>query len=77
MSLLASYALFALITTLANFGIQELAIRLYQGFPALWLSLLAGTAVGLVLKYVLFSISRAEIQCMTGKSSSCTPSWAC
>lgn len=53
MSLLASYALFALIATLANIGTQELVMRLYQGSPALWLSLLAGTAVGLVLKYLL------------------------
>lgn len=53
MSLLATYAFLALIATLANIGTQELAMRLYQGELALWLSLIAGTGVGLVVKYVL------------------------
>ena len=47
------YTIFALFATMANIGSQEVAIRLYQGSFAVMLSILVGTAVGLVLKYWL------------------------
>lgn len=53
MKLVSSYALFALISTLANIGSQEISLRLYPGDHALMLSVMVGTAVGLVVKYVL------------------------
>jgi putative flippase GtrA len=46
------YVLFAVIATLANLATQELVIRLAPVAP-LTLSILAGTAAGFVLKYVL------------------------
>lgn len=51
--LAALYGLFAVIATLANLGAQMLAIRLYGGAWAIELSMLAGTLVGLAVKYVL------------------------
>ncbi len=47
------YTIFALFATIANIGSQEIAITLYQGSFAIMLSILVGTAVGLVLKYWL------------------------
>jgi len=47
------YTIFALFATVANIGSQEIAITLYQGSFAIMLSIFAGTAVGLVLKYWL------------------------
>ncbi len=47
------YTIFALFATVANIGSQEIAITLYQGSFAIMLSILVGTAVGLVLKYWL------------------------
>ncbi len=47
------YTIFALFATVANIGSQEVAITLYQGSFAVMLSILVGTAVGLVLKYWL------------------------
>ncbi len=47
------YTIFALFATMANIGSQEVAITLYQGSFAVMLSILVGTAVGLVLKYWL------------------------
>jgi putative flippase GtrA len=47
------YALFALIATATNIGAQELVIRGYTGAFAVLLSVVVGTAVGLVVKYVL------------------------
>ena len=47
------YALLALIATAANIGSQDLVIRAYSGAYAILLSILVGTAIGLVVKYVL------------------------
>jgi putative flippase GtrA len=47
------YTIFALFATVANIGSQEIAITLYQGSFAIMLSILVGTAIGLVLKYWL------------------------
>ena len=53
MKLTFTYALLALIATLGNIAAQELSGRLYAGPAAVTLSVLVGTAAGLVLKYVL------------------------
>ena len=48
-----NYSLFALIATAANIGAQDLAIRIYDGVFGVWTSVVVGTGVGLVVKYVL------------------------
>lgn len=48
-----SYAIFALIATTANIGIQVLVIHIYQGVFAIPASIIAGTGVGLIVKYIL------------------------
>ena len=48
-----NYSLFALIATAANIGSQDLAIRIYDGVFGVWTSVVVGTGVGLVVKYVL------------------------
>lgn len=53
MKLAAIYTTLAVIATFANLAAQELAIRLYGGAYAILLSVLFGTAVGLVVKYIL------------------------
>ena len=47
------YALLAAIATLVNIGSQDLVVRLYSGPLDVAASMLVGTAVGLVVKYVL------------------------
>jgi putative flippase GtrA len=47
------YTLFALVATLANIGSQDITTRVYQGRFDITLSILVGTAVGLLVKYVL------------------------
>jgi putative flippase GtrA len=47
------YSLLAAIATLANIGAQDVVIRLYDGIGAVTLSMIVGTGVGLVVKYVL------------------------
>ncbi len=52
--LAALYTLFAAIATVANIGSQDLVVRLLHHLPyAIALSVLVGTGVGLVVKYVL------------------------
>lgn len=51
--LVAFYILFAAFATLANIGTQFVFFRIYAGSFALPLAMIAGTAVGLVLKYGL------------------------
>ena len=46
------YIAFAVVATLANLGVQEIVIRLAPVAP-LTLSILAGTAAGFALKYIL------------------------
>ncbi|MGX5668984.1 GtrA family protein [Rhizobium daejeonense] len=53
MTLAFTYALFAVIATAVNIGTQDILMRIYSGPYALGLSVLAGTAIGLVVKYVL------------------------
>ncbi len=53
MKIALMYTIFALFATVANIGSQEITIRLYQGSFAVMLSILVGTAAGLVLKYWL------------------------
>lgn len=53
MRLAITYAILALIATAANIGAQDLVVRLHAGAHAVLLSVLVGTAVGLVVKYVL------------------------
>lgn len=48
-----SYAIFALIATAANIGVQDLFIRAYSGDFAILASVLVGTGAGLVVKYIL------------------------
>jgi putative flippase GtrA len=47
------YSLYAVVATLANIGSQDITTRLYQGRFDITLSVLVGTAVGLLVKYVL------------------------
>ena len=53
MRLVTLYALLALIATVANIGMQDVVVRVYAGPFAIILAMLAGTAVGLVVKYLL------------------------
>jgi putative flippase GtrA len=53
MKLATTYTIFALLSTIANIGSQDLALRLYSGLYAVTLSVMIGTGVGLVVKYVL------------------------
>jgi putative flippase GtrA len=48
-----SYSMFALIATLANIGAQDVLTRIYGGAFSILLSVLIGTGVGLVIKYIL------------------------
>ncbi|QGZ60811.1 GtrA family protein [Paraburkholderia acidisoli] len=47
------YAVLALIATAANIGAQDLFVRAWSGPYAIALSVIVGTGVGLVVKYVL------------------------
>lgn len=47
------YALLAVVATVANIGSQDLLLRLYGGSFHFLTSVLFGTAVGLLVKYVL------------------------
>ncbi len=53
MKLAVIYAILALIATAANIGSQAIAIAIYAGAYGVMLSVLVGTAVGLVIKYIL------------------------
>jgi putative flippase GtrA len=47
------YAIFALIATAANIGAQDLVVRTYSGAFDIPASVIVGTGVGLVVKYIL------------------------
>jgi putative flippase GtrA len=49
----ALYALLAAIATLVNIGSQAITVAIYHGPYAVPLSVMVGTGVGLLLKYVL------------------------
>lgn len=53
MKLVVKYTLFAAIATAMNIGAQELVVRAYAGSHQLIASVIVGTGVGLVTKYVL------------------------
>lgn len=53
MKLTFVYAFLAMIATATNIGAQELAIRTYSGSYDVLLSVIVGTGVGLIVKYVL------------------------
>ena len=53
MKIAIAYTAFAIIATIANLGSQELIFQLYHYSFRVELSVLAGTAIGLVVKYVL------------------------
>lgn len=48
-----TYTILALIATGANIASQDIATRLYQGAYAITLSILIGTGIGLLVKYIL------------------------
>lgn len=48
-----NYTIFAIIATAVNIGFQELSICLYTGIFSLYISIITGTAAGLVIKYAL------------------------
>lgn len=48
-----NYVIFALIATAANIGAQDLVIRTYSGAFDILASVVVGTCVGLVVKYIL------------------------
>lgn len=48
-----NYTSFALIATAANIGAQDLVIRTYSGAFDILASVVVGTGVGLVVKYIL------------------------
>jgi putative flippase GtrA len=48
-----NFAIFALIATVANIGAQDLVIRAYSGAFDIQASVVVGTGVGLVVKYIL------------------------
>jgi putative flippase GtrA len=47
------YALFALISTVVNIAFQYISFLVYDGYLSLYAAMIAGTAAGLVLKYIL------------------------
>ena len=53
MQLAILYALIALLATAANIGAQELTVRGYHGAYAVAVAVCVGTAIGLVIKYLL------------------------
>ena len=53
MSLALLYLFLAAIATASNIGAQDIVIRLYHGPFAIELSVLVGTAIGLLVKYAL------------------------
>ncbi len=52
MTLIAQYALFAMVAIAVNIGVQAAFLRVYGGALAVPLSILAGTLAGLVVKYI-------------------------
>lgn len=52
-TLVLSYSFFASITTIVNLGSQMASVAIYKGPYAIPLSIFAGTAIGLLMKYLL------------------------
>ena len=53
MKLVFNYTLFAIFSTVANILSQDVSIQIYSGAYAVYLSMIVGTAIGLIVKYVL------------------------
>jgi putative flippase GtrA len=53
MTLVLSYSLFAVIATIANVASQEISLLFYRGPHELMVAIPVGTAVGLVVKFLL------------------------
>jgi putative flippase GtrA len=53
MKLIANYSLFALLATLSNIAAQDVTVHYYNGVYAIELSVIVGTAIGLIIKYIL------------------------
>jgi putative flippase GtrA len=53
MKLAVTYTVFAIIATIANIAAQDITVHIYIGMYSIILSVIAGTAVGLVIKYIL------------------------
>jgi putative flippase GtrA len=53
MKLSITYTIFAILSTIANIGSQDLSLRIYSGIYSVLISVVIGTGVGLVVKYVL------------------------
>lgn len=53
MKLTLNYLIFALLATAANIGTQDIVIRGYNGAYAIVISVVVGTSVGLIVKYLL------------------------
>ena len=62
MHTLFRYSLFAALAILLNLASQEISLRLYQGLYALYVAIIAGTAVGLISKYVLDKLFIFNVQ---------------
>jgi len=48
-----TYALFALIATAANIGVQDVVVRFYNRSLQIPVSIISGTGIALLIKYVL------------------------
>ena len=51
--LAARYVAFAAASTVVNLGVQHLSLAVYRGPLAVWTSIVAGTGIGFLCKYVL------------------------
>lgn len=47
------YTLFALLSTALNTAFQYISFLIYEGFLSLYIAMFAGTAAGLISKYIL------------------------
>ena len=53
MKLALNYTIFAILATIANIGSQDISIHLYNGAYGILISVIIGTFVGLLVKYIL------------------------
>lgn len=53
MRLATNYTIFAVLATIANIGCQDISLKFYDGLNSVLVSVIIGTAVGLMVKYVL------------------------
>jgi len=47
------YASFSILAILVNIGMQDVMVSIYFGPMYLWVSMIAGTGMGLIVKYIL------------------------